>query len=451
LAFAQTATALGGIVTARALGPEGKGVVTGVLAWPQIFAWVLLFGLGTATSLRVAESHGEALPDALGNALLYCLTLGLVGTVAGLAFLPDALDHLGPSASHTAQWALLGICVSMLSEVVAAIDLALGRTVRYNVARVAGSLSMLMICIALVINDVASPESVVGATIVGGIVGAAIAASGLPWRKVRIALGRLRKDLAYGLRVFLTSLLGLVNLRLDILLMTAFLAASQIGFYTIACNAMFPIAAVTATLASLIMPAVGRARGTAQADSLPHVSLIRRTALRYTIVTATIAAVIAAVAPWGIPFVFGQAFDPAVSLVWILLPGYVAQGYAYMVDAGMVGMRKPWVGNAAQGSGLVITAGLLPFLLPHYGATGAAITSTLSYSVSAVISVWALGRITRGVPSSEIVDIGDAVATDGVVVHTTLPSTEPVAIGEMLPPPVGRTEAEEARAPEPLT
>lgn len=400
-------------MTARALGPDGKGVVAAVLAWPQLFGWVLLFGFGTATSLRVAESPETASRDALGNALVYCLSVGLIGTVAGLAFLPGALDHLGPSAAAATHIAVFAIPIGMLGEVLMGINLSLGRARRYNWARIVGGLTVLVLSVGLVIGGAATPLTVVAAALVGGLFTLAVAAAGLPWRQLTVVVQRLRRDLAYGLRVFLTSLLGIFNLRLDILLMTAFLAASQIGWYTIAVNAMLPIAIVTTTATTLIMPAIGRERGARGGESSADASFIRRIALRYTLLTVAVAAALAAAIPWALPLLFGEAFEPAVQLAWILLPGFVAQGYAYIVDAGMVGMRKPWVGNASQGVGVVCTAVMLPLLLPRYGATGAAITSSVSYIASSAVAVLALGRVQRDTVSSP----------EPSAVHGALPET----------------------------
>jgi O-antigen/teichoic acid export membrane protein len=400
LLVAQVASALGGILTARALGPEGKGVVAGVIAWPQLSAWLLLLGVGTATSLRVAETPDAGLDDALGNSLVYCVVVGCIGTVAGMTFLPTALAHLGPDAPAATRLAILAIPISMLAEVVAGINLALGRVRQYNAARIVGGLSFLIMSVALVVGRAATPQTVVGITLLAGLLPLGVVAYGLPWRRMQLALHRLRRDLAYGLRVFLTSLLGLVNLRLDILVMTAFLGASEIGWYSIAVNAMLPITVVTTATVSLIMPAVGRVRGAREADSQSDVALIRRTALRYSSLTVAVAAALAAAVPWALPVAFGRSFEPAVHLAWILLPGFVAQGYAYIVDAGLVGMRKPWVGNASQGLGVLVTLSMLPIMLPRYGATGAAIVSTVSYTTSAAVSVWALGRVGRSTPTS---------------------------------------------------
>jgi O-antigen/teichoic acid export membrane protein len=308
----------------------------------------------------------------------------------------------------------------MLAAIVATIDLALGRTGHYNAARYSSGITILVGSVILVAVRDATPQTIVEVTILGGFVSLFFAGRDLPWTRVTIALRHLRRDLAYGRRVFLTSLLGLVNLRLDILLMTAFLGASQIAWYTVAVGVMLPMTVVTSAASSLITPAIARGRDSRAGTSVLDVALVRRTALRYSLLTLAMAVVLAAAIPWALPLLFGRAFAPSVALAWILLPGFVAQGYAYIVDAGMVGMRKPWVGNASEGLGVAFTLGLLPFLLPRYGATGAAITSTFAYSASASMSVWALSRIGRtavqsadGPPVSPVVDpaLADAAIT----------------------------------------
>jgi hypothetical protein len=46
----------------------------------------------------------------------------------------------------------------------------------------------------------------------------------------------------------------------------------------------------------------------------------------------------------------------------------------------------------------VVTLALLPFLLPRYEATGAAITSTAAYFVGGLAAAWALRNLGRRQP-----------------------------------------------------
>jgi O-antigen/teichoic acid export membrane protein len=109
---------------------------------------------------------------------------------------------------------------------------------------------------------------------------------------------------------------------------------------------------------------------------------------------------LAGLAPIAVPLVFGPAFQPVVLLVWVLIPGYIARTYAGMLTAGTLGVRRSWVGNVAEGAGFVVTAALLPFLLPRYQALGAAITSTAAYGTAALVAVLAIRRLARQIERS---------------------------------------------------
>lgn len=421
LCVAQVATAISGIVIARALGPDGKGIVAAAIVWPQVVAWVLLLGLNSASSVRVSESSAK-LEQSLGNAILYSLTVGLVGMIGGLLLLPGALAHLGPDAASAARITVLAIPLVMIGEIVAGINLGLGRTRRYNASRVITGMAILAASVGLVAAGIATPVSLTAAGCLSAVVGLAIGAAGLPWRRISIALRSLRSDIAYGLRVFVTGLVGLVNVRLDLLVMSTFLGAREIGHYSIATSAMLPIALVSTTAATLILPSIAKARGARAGESETDITLIRRTALHYSLVMVAIAALLAVVLPIALPLVFGRDFEPAVALAWILLPGFVAQGYATIVNAGMVGMRTAWVGNVSQGAGVLITASLLPFLLPAYGATGAAIVSSLAYTVSAAVALWAASRVYRARVAAPLAPSEIAAGLTNLGAHDSTPT-----------------------------
>src|SRR5438874_137665 len=61
------------VVSARALGPAGKGQVTAVLAWAQILVFIFLFGLNAALPVRIPESGGHAARIVLGNTVVYAM------------------------------------------------------------------------------------------------------------------------------------------------------------------------------------------------------------------------------------------------------------------------------------------------------------------------------------------------------------------------------------------
>jgi O-antigen/teichoic acid export membrane protein len=393
----QVLLGVAGVLAARALGPTGRGVVTAVLAWPLLLGWLSLIGINTAASVRHGGGRRDGLPTTLGNALVHSVVVGSVVAIAAIAVIPPALAHLGGDASELAVWALATIPVLVLSNIIMCVDVALGRVSLANWCRVVNPLLILVGTLFLLIRHAVTPGRIVALTITGGIVALVLAASGLPWSRIALSARGLRSDLAFGAKAHVAGLLGLANVRLDLLLMSAFVSSAQVGYYGVANNMMVPVGLLAAAASQLITP---RVAGMSRTDNRlgadeAQLASIRGGARRYLLVGIGAGAAVAAAAPIAVPLLFGRAFDPVVTLVWVLTPGCVARTYATMTSAGTLGVRRPWVGNVTEGVGLLVTAALLPILLPRYDALGAAITSTAAYCASALAAAFAMRRLAR--------------------------------------------------------
>lgn len=390
LLTSQVLMALAGVVAARALGPSGKGIVTGVLVWPTVLSALALIGIPAALSVRVAASPSANLPTALGAALAHALGVGVTLALVARVIVPATLANLGASAPDIERWVVVVIPAGMLGESLMSVNLALGRLRRYNLCRIAGPTLLFLLTLLLWAAGGLTPARVVAATVAGGVLSLGLAACRLPWRSLGLDLRQTVADLRFGAKVSAASWLGLANLRLDVLLMSAFVPSAVLGYYGVANNAMIPVTVISASASVLLVPATARANQSYDAgDSASEapVALVAAEARRSLILAAVGGAVLAAAAPVAIPLVFGAAFRPAIVLIWILIPGFVARAYAGTVAAGAVGLRRPRVGNLSEAAAFLVTIVLLPFLLPRFEAIGAAVTSTLAYITSAVVAV----------------------------------------------------------------
>jgi O-antigen/teichoic acid export membrane protein len=231
-------------------------------------------------------------------------------------------------------------------------------------------------------------------TIVANAFSVIVVARGLPWRRITVAIRTLIEELRFGIKVHLTALLGFANFRLDVLFMSAIVSASQIGYYGVANNVMIPVSSIAAAAAIIMTPTVARFGGN---DVSPErqLAFIRREAFVYLSLATAGGVALALASPFLLPLVFGPTFEPAIVLVWILIPGYIARSFTLILVSGTVGMRRSAVGNAAEGAGLVVTVSLLPVLLPRYEAIGASVVSTIAYGSSAVVAWLGFRRVSR--------------------------------------------------------
>jgi O-antigen/teichoic acid export membrane protein len=424
LIAAQILMALAGVISSRVLGPSGRGAVTGILVWTQMLPFIALLGVNSALSVRVSSSGPRGLAVALGNTLAYSAAVGGVVTIAAVAVLPSVLSRLGPHAELISAIALCTIPIAMLAELLFSVNVALDRIRHFIVCRLIGPMLLLVTTILLWALHALTPTSVVIATVSAGSIVALLAGLGLPWRKSALVLSELRSDVVFGAKLAVAGLFELANVRLDLLVMSTFVSSAQIGFYGVANNAMIPVTTVASAAAGLLIPAVARklADSASVEDRRSQVHMIRQEAARYGLLAGAGGCALAIVAPFGIPLVFGHAFKPAVVLIWILIPGFVIRTYASILVAGAVGMRRASVGNIVEGASLAVTAVMLPVLLPLYKAVGAAVTSTVAYSVAGLTAVVLIRRLAvkHGAPVQ-----GSELAAEVVAAEMSAPSVSP--------------------------
>jgi O-antigen/teichoic acid export membrane protein len=391
----QAMLGLSGVLAARGLGPAGKGIVTAVTTWPMMLGYLSILGLNNSVTVRIAQKHREGLPSTLATIVAYSLVAGGIVALGAVAVIPSALSHLGSQASVLTVWALATLPVILLGDLLLSINVALGRIRLANRCRIVTPMVILVGTVALMSAGAVTTMRIVALNLAAGVPPIVIGAMGLPWREMRLDMRELREDLKFGVRSHLGGILAITNSRLDVLLITAFLPASQLGYYGVANNMMIPVMFAAQAAAALLTPRVARMGGAGSRGGLDRSQLasIRADGRRFALFGLAGAAVVAGLAPVAVPLVFGAAFRPVLVLVWVLLPGFVARSYAVVMSAGALGGRRPWVGNLAEGAGVLVTVTLLWLLLPRYQALGAAIASTVAYSATALVVWLAIRRL----------------------------------------------------------
>ena len=88
--------------------------------------------------------------------------------------------------------------------------------------------------------------------------------------------------------------------------------------------------------------------------------------------------------------VFGSAMLPALVPLWLLLPGIVSMAAAKVISSYLSGIGKPIYTTYIAAGAVIVTVVLDLLLIPPYGISGAAVASTITYTGTAVASVWIL-------------------------------------------------------------
>ena len=390
LALAGLAVATG-VLAARLLGPSGEGELTAIQTWPLLLGTLAMLGLDSAVIYFIARQPERGRQITSTAATIGVLSALIVGTVSWFA-LPYLLSAQHPEIISAARvFLLVGVVYAVIGIPHGAL-LGVQAFTSWNLFRVAPGLAWMGILLGSWFLGSHNPVPLSMWYL------AAIFLCGLPFLPVVIRklhgppkpdLRMAPKLLRFGLPSALTSLPQTINLRLDQLLIIAFLPARSLGLYVVAVSWSGAVAPLLAAVGSVLFPHVSAERKPAR-----QVHLLSTALQGGAIVAIATSVAFVALAPIGLPLVFGARFSGAVPSALILVPAGAILAWSGIAEDGLKGLGRPAIVLAAELAGASVTLGALPLLLHAYGIEGAALASLLGYAAVAAFAVTAIRRST---------------------------------------------------------
>ncbi|HEY5541335.1 MAG TPA: polysaccharide biosynthesis C-terminal domain-containing protein [Coriobacteriia bacterium] len=386
-----------GIILARTLGAGGKGSVTVVqttaamtvallnIGMPSAVMWLSARGKASGRGSLVLGAGFAAAAVALAGAITFVvgpqavatrlgLSSGLLFLLAVAAIVPSMLNYFIDSylLGRGAIRALSTIDVATLScQLVGMAGLAL----THRLTTVSALLLWLAINAAAMLWKaylaLRSDAGVRGAT------------SGDIWRDGR----------TFALKSWLGNTVTMLSLRQDMLLLAMLAGTRTVGIYSISVTA-----AELAWYVPNALQSVATVKFAAENESTDLAARMNRSVWPFTLAFAVL--VFLLVAPL-IPLVYGGQFSASVLPLLFLLPGIVATSMSTSLSAWLTGRghpQEPAMANVAN-MGVNLLANLA--LIPRFGAVGAALASTVSYTVATAVIVWRF----RARTGARIVDV----------------------------------------------
>jgi O-antigen/teichoic acid export membrane protein len=188
----------------------------------------------------------------------------------------------------------------------------------------------------------------------------------------------------------MTGLPQMLNLRLDQMLLAAFLPPRELGLYVVAVAWSGAVSPLLGSIGTILLPSV--------ASSADHQSAVARIGegVRMTALLAIgLCGVTAVATPFAIPMLFGTQFRVSTSAALILVPAAGILGLNFSLQEGLRGLGFPYPVLRAELLGLVVTAISLAVFLRPFGIVGAAMASLLGY-LMVTISMLASARWIAG-------------------------------------------------------
>ncbi len=391
--------ALGGLLIARTLGPEGQGLYALTITVVLFAAAVANGGLGLAA---VPDLRGGRVPlhRMLQAQMSWLIFAGALLAAAGLAAWHAGLDaaalaHLGWNG-RIAGFALLGAAALLAFDILFYDLLARGRLLTGPLANLGRAVLHLALLATLLLNDRLD---------LGGAVAAYAVAQAAAALTVLVLLARLagrgdpspaeslpalvRRTLRAGWLGQLSAVASLLHMRLVLALVAIWHGPASVGIYAVAAL----VGELLWLLPGALQPLLVYASSDEQGDASRDETAAR--AVRLGLLTTAVAAtVLAAVAEPLLRLLFGDDFAPSATPLRALLPGIVVFAAGAVLAGDFIGRGRP-VWNA-QASGVTVATSLLAgvILIPRWAETGAAWASTIAYTAGALVMLLRFRRVT---------------------------------------------------------
>ncbi len=370
-----------GVITARLLGPDGRGWQAAMVLWPQFLAYALTLGLPSSMLYNIKQSPEKA-SRLFSAALLMGTPLGLLATLVGVVFIPRWISEYPTEVAHFAQWLMLTAPVWLLALIFTHILQAREEFGLYNISRYAQPLITLFALVVLAGFYKLTPFNAAMAYVLA-IVPIFLWMLVRLWRIYRPSLRNLRSVLgnltSYGLRSYGVNLFGpIVAGQLDRVLVVGLLQPSLMGLYVVALSLSRILNALQNAVASVFFSkASGRG-----VDEV--ISLVGRAVRVSTTGTLLVALGLGLLGPYVLGLVYGPDFLGAVAVFRILLLEAVLGGAAWVLAHAFMSLDRPGIVSVMQGVGVGLSVPLLLVLVPRYGLTGAGTALLVATSVRLV-------------------------------------------------------------------
>ncbi len=384
--FGLGAGILTNVIVGRTLGPSGKGLLS-YLGY-ALFVTISIGGLGLQ-SAAIQQFGKRSFPaESVAAAQL------VLGAIAGLLAGALATTVLLAFPTRIAIAPVLAVAFSAVILTSLLQNNLIGVMIGANRVRAANRIQalvpLLWLAAAFVLLAWLRRNATVGALAwMAAQVCSGVAAVIWVLRTLRPrfrALGPcLRASLAFGGEAYLSNLLWALLLRSDGLILGSIRGASDVGIYSIAVL----LAELLWYVPRSLTFALGQRVAAASAEeAVQLVQRAARTAL-WTVIVGGI--VLSLSARFLVRILLGAAFATFYRPFLLLLPGIISGSVAAPLALFLTQNRsRPRINAWISGVGLAVNVGLNILWIPRYGASAAAATSSIGYSLVAALLIWKL-------------------------------------------------------------
>lgn len=371
-------------ITTRTLGPSRNGILVTALLLPQAMYAFLNLGLGASHVYHLSSGGGNPRRMRSVNWILAGLLWMAVALVLAASSEQQIATYLPGIHKGLALYASLLFPLLLLAAWSSSMFRGQRDYSTYNKTLLVHPFVFFVAVAVLGVSGNVNVVSVVTCHIIGQLSLWLMSESRL--RKIGPGIPgqyQLREAISFGLRAHLSNVITFLNYRLALYLVSFMLGTTATGIYALAVQLAEVLWLFSGAASSIVYPeSAASSRSPAALEAM--VKKIATVVVQVTLAGALLAA---ALAPFALPLAFGKGFRDSVAPFIILLPGIVAWSYMTILSNALAGLGCQKVN--IQGAFLCLAINVICAVLaiPILGTSGAALASTVAFSITALYTV----------------------------------------------------------------
>lgn len=397
------------LLMTRMLGDVGRGEYALLNNFSALLSMLVSLNLGYGVTYFISRSGGDPRHGVGAATSLILINVPVVLLILwGVSRSAPMSDVLMPTSRlELSYWAFVYIMVvlGLVNSSISAVLLAYKKFKALNVMSVyTAASSAVGFALLYLFSGDAGDEGSLGAVLITTVV--VSLSQTLLWcvfygllvrirPKPLLKWSLLRPIFVFSLVGHLSNLINLINYRFDVWVVDQYHGAANLGLYAVAVGMAQLLFYIPDPFARVVQPFLF---GQMRDELLSRFKAVVR--LSFSAVLA-LAVVMAALAPWVMPVLFGEVFGASVTALWLLLPGILFSGSTKILSQLVVQGGYQHFNLVATSVGAVCTVVLDLMLIPSLGIAGAAIASSLAYFVVLLIVVFTI-RYRMGIPVHDL-------------------------------------------------
>jgi O-antigen/teichoic acid export membrane protein len=377
-----------GILTARALHPQGRGELAAILLWPQLLSGMLTLGLPSAITyyVRLQPRRTTAF---LWSGLVLTFLIGAIATFFAILFAPYLLHQYSPAVIEVARWLMPNLIIGIYLLIGRAALEADKEFLKSGFVLTGPPLLTLIGLTALALVHHLTPFSAAVTYTLSGVPACIYLFRQLPVtvrQTLRETVDAGKTLLSYGIRSYGIDLCGTLGYYLDQALVVSLLSPEKMGVYVVALSASRVMNVPQQALAAVLFPSM-------VGSSQEKIGDLVKLALR---VGGTLA-LLSSVATFFcggllLRLLYGSSFATVGGVLAILTAEAALSGCVTIIAQAFMAFNRPGLITTQQILGLSFSVPCLLLLIPRYGVAGAAAAVLISTGARFVFAMFSFTR-----------------------------------------------------------